>query len=159
MRLQELVERLTGSHLDDTREDIDGETVVPDLARLMGKWKPGQAGDEVGESFVPAIHAGSAIKAFVKLVYLGAIDTIDQAGGMAQQILDRHRALLRLKRETGLAGHRVFGVDADHHVLEFGQILVDRRCEIELALLDQHHGGDAGDRLGHRGNPEDRIGL
>src|SRR4029079_19640191 len=109
VRLQELVERLTGSHLDNTREEIVGETVVPDLASLMRKWKPGQAGDEVGESLVPAIHAGRAIEAFVKLVYVGAVDTINQAGGMAQQILDRHRALLRLKRETGLAGHRVFG--------------------------------------------------
>jgi hypothetical protein len=26
-------------------------------------------------------------------------------------------------------------------VLEFGKILVDRCGEVELALLDQHHGG------------------
>ena len=78
---------------------------------------------------------------------------------MAQQVLDGHRALLRLERELGLSGRRIGGLDTDHHVLELGKILVDRGREIELALLDQHHGGDAGDRLGHRGDPEDRIGL
>ena len=34
-------------------------------------------------------------------------------------------------------------------VSKLGKILGDRRGEIELALLDQHHGGHAGDRLGH----------
>jgi hypothetical protein len=36
---------------------------------------------------------------------------------------------------------------------------VNRRGEIDLALLDQHHGGNARDRLDHRGDPEDRIFL
>jgi hypothetical protein len=48
---------------------------------------------------------------------------------------------------------------ADLRVLELGQIAADGRREIELALFDQHHGGDAGDVLRHRGHPEDRIGL
>ena len=36
---------------------------------------------------------------------------------------------------------------------------MDRGGEIELSLLDQHHGGHARDRLGHRSNPEDCIWL
>jgi len=158
-RLQELVERLTGSHLDDTRENIDGDTVIPDLTRLVGQWKLGQAGDEIREGLVAVVHAGSAIKAVVELLHLRPADAIDHSGGMAQQVLDDHRPLLRLANEFGLAGRGVLGLDADHHVPEFGKILVDRGGEIELAVLDQHHGGDAGDRLGHRGDPEDRIGL
>ncbi len=70
---------------------------------------------------------------------------VGQAGGVAQQVDHLHRALRRL------AG--------DLHVLEFRQVVGDRRIEIELALLDQHHRGHAGDRLGHRRDPEDRIGL
>lgn len=126
----------------------------------MRKRKLGQSGNEVGKRLVPAVHAGRAIEALVQqLVRLRAADAKDQSGGMAQQVLDRDRALLRLACEIGLAGLRVFGLDGDHQVLELGQILVDRGCEIKLVLLDQHHGGHAGDRLAHRSDPEDRIRL
>ena len=78
---------------------------------------------------------------------------------MTQQILDDHRALLRFKRQPGLPACRIRRLGADHDVLELGKILRDRGGEIELAPIDQHHGGHAGDRLGHRGDPEDRIAL
>jgi hypothetical protein len=77
---------------------------------------------------------------------------------VAQQVLDDHRPLLRLKREPGLSAHRVARFNTDHHVFERGNIPMDRGREIELAVLDQHHGGHAGDRLTRRGDPEDRIG-
>jgi len=36
-------------------------------------------------------------------------------------------------------------------------VLRDWILEFELALIDQHHGGDAGDGFGHREQPEDRL--
>ena len=78
---------------------------------------------------------------------------------MTQQIFNRHWLLLWLICDVGLAGRRVPGLDSNCRSLELWKIVGDRGCEIELALLDQHHGGDAGNRLGHRGDPEDRIRL
>jgi hypothetical protein len=96
----------------------------------------------------------------VELVHgrIAAVE-VDEAGGVAQQVRDGHRALLRLEREPALSARRIGGLDTDHHVLELGKILVDRGGEIELSLLDQHHGGHARDRLGHRGDPEDCVRL
>ncbi len=53
----------------------------------------------------------------------------------------------------------VFRTDVNAKPLQFGNVLRDRLVELELALLPQHHGGDRGDRLGHRINAEDRVGL
>jgi hypothetical protein len=88
-----------------------------------------------------------------------ALILVDEAGGVAEQVLNDHRTLLRLKRESGFSARRIARFNTDHHVLKLGKILVDRGGEIELSILDQYHGGHAGDRLGHRGNPEDRIRL
>jgi hypothetical protein len=87
-----------------------------------------------------------------------ALVLVDEAGGVAQQVLDDHRPLLGLKREPGPSAHRIARFNTDHHVFERGNILMDRGREIELAVLHQHHGSHAGDRLTRRGDPEDRIG-
>src|SRR5260370_25781323 len=82
-----------------------------------------------------------------------------EAGCVAQQVLDGHWALLRLEREPALSARRIGGLDTDHHVLEFWKIPADRGGEIEPSLLDQHHGGNAGDRLGDPSDSEDCDGL
>ncbi len=65
---------------------------------------------------------------------------------MAKQILNRHRA----------RGRGPF--QADLHVLEFGEVLSNRRADIELALFE-YHDGDRGDRLQYGRNAEDGIVL
>ena len=45
----------------------------------------------------------------------------------------------------------------DHHVREFGNVPADIMVEAQLALLEQHHGGQRGDRLGHGVHAEDRV--
>jgi hypothetical protein len=158
--LEKLIERLTGNNFYNTPEHIDRVTVVPDLARLMSKWERGQFGNDVGKSPVAVKDAGFIVEVLVvQLVHLRLTDTMNHPGGMAQQILDDHRTLLRLVCDVGLAGRRVPGLDSNCRSLELWKILGDRGCEIELALLNQHHGGHTGDRLGHRGDPEDRIAL
>ena len=152
--VEKLVERLTRGDLDDTCEHVDADAIVPDFAGLMGErnlrdarhevLQRGVAREELPIKREPRRSSGIGI---------------DEARGMAQQVLDDHRTLLRLERAPPLAARRICRLDGDHRVLELGKILGDRSRKIELALLDQHHGGDAGHRLAHRGDPEDRIAL
>jgi hypothetical protein len=50
-------------------------------------------------------------------------------------------------------------VDAGQHPLagQLGQQLVDRLLEVDDVVLDQDHRGGGEHRLGHRGDPEDRV--
>src|SRR6267154_2680381 len=134
-------------------------TVFPDLARLMGEREPRQTGREVlqratacEESWVHPALAVELVHGRIALVL------VDEAGGVAQQVLDDHWPFLWLKREPGFSAHRIARFNADHRVFERGNILMDRGREIELSLFGQHHGGRAGYRLARRGDPEDRIG-
>ena len=72
---------------------------------------------------------------------------------MAQQVQHPHRLGCRLRDER----HAAPAAAIDASILELGQDVVDRRVDRDLALLDQHHEGDRGDRLGHRGDTEDRA--
>jgi hypothetical protein len=71
----------------------------------------------------------------------------------------RSRSTIRIGLAVGLVrkGNRpAAGIDAEID-LNSGQDVMDRRIEPDLALLDQHHEGEAGDRLGHRGDAEQRA--
>ena len=48
-------------------------------------------------------------------------------------------------------------LDADLHVGEGGNVFRDGIVELDLALLDQLHRHDGGDRLGHREQAEDGL--
>ena len=78
---------------------------------------------------------------------------VDQPRGVRQQVADGHLPLgvHQLVRRPVLAG--------DEHLLalELRQVLRHRVVEPELAVVHQDHGGDAGHRLGHRRQPEDRV--
>ena len=73
---------------------------------------------------------------------------------MAQQVDHLHRPGDRLGQEA--AGDP--GAE-DAEVRPFGNEAVNRVVERDLAFLDQHHEGDRGDRLGHRIDAEDGVGL
>ena len=100
--------------------------------------------DELGEGLV-APERPYAVIGLVQFV--GALVGIGKARGVAQQIDHLHRPLLR----------RILLADA--HVGHLGQVFAHRISERKLAILDQDHRRHAGDRLGHRGDPEDRVGL
>jgi hypothetical protein len=68
---------------------------------------------------------------------------------MTQQVLDRDRPIERLQRQHDLAIVAPF-LDADLHVGEGPNVFRDGIGERELAVLDEHHGRDAGDGLRHR---------
>jgi len=72
---------------------------------------------------------------------------IGQPGGVAQQIPHYHHPF----------GQHPLGTD--RAIGEFRQILGDWGGDLQLALFRQDHRGDRGQRLGHRGDPEDRVEL
>jgi hypothetical protein len=155
--LQELVEPLSRRGFDDPRENVDSPAVLPNLAGLVRQGQLAEAGREVGQRLVAGKHALLAIKPVD--LHIAVLGWIDQAGRVAEQISHDHRALLRRKREFRLPSRRIRLLGCDFHVLEFRQVLGDRRIEVELPLVDQNHRGHAGDRFGHRCDPENRIRL
>ena len=82
---------------------------------------------------------------------------ISETGGVPQQILHDDFAIGRNRR----VGHaREFAVgtrDADLLALERRKEFRHRIGEFDLAVLDQHHGGDRDQRLGHRIDAKDGI--
>src|SRR3954454_8301959 len=58
LALFELVQRLSGSDLDDAAEHVDRMAVIPQRARLLGK---GNLGDPLGESGVVEIAEINAV--------------------------------------------------------------------------------------------------
>ncbi len=54
--LQELVERLTGSHLDDPAEHVDAPAIFMDLAGLMGERQARQSGNEIRQRRVAPVR-------------------------------------------------------------------------------------------------------
>ena len=83
----------------------------------------------------------------------GAQAAADEAGGMRHQVADRDLALGRDELDLGLR----LALDGDLHPLELGDELRDRVIQPDLPLLDHHHDGDAGHRLGRRGHAEERV--
>jgi hypothetical protein len=70
----------------------------------------------------------------------------------------RSRSSIRIGSAVGFGKGQACaaaGIDAD--IPELGQDVRDRRVDRDLALLDQHHEGDRGDRLGHAGDAEQRA--
>ena len=76
---------------------------------------------------------------------------------MPQQVEDRDRPLGIHQPNLSLAGVRVVFLGGNLGAAELGQVAGDRVAERELALVVQDHHSDAGHRLGHRVDPEDRI--
>src|SRR5215831_8773693 len=75
---------------------------------------------------------------------------------MAQQILDCDRPSERLKYKLRLAG-LILPFDAHLRTGKLRDVCRYWIIKPELAVLDQHHGSDAGDRLRHRIEPEDGV--
>ena len=126
----------------------------------MQKREGAKAFDEIGEGLIAPERRFESVKRVDRGVAKSGVGEIglriDEAGRIAQKVADSHRALRRFKlAEDRISGGGI-GLD-DRHILEFRQILRHGGVEVELAFIDQHHGGDAGDLLGHRSDPKDRI--
>jgi len=65
----------------------------------------------------------------------------------------------RLEFQDGLASYGIDSLYSDFDLLELGEVLRDRRHQVDLAFFRKHHDGDRGDGFGHREDAEDSIGL
>ena len=121
----------------------------------MGERHLGQPGDLVGNRLQASLIDTSSSIASIQAPVARGHAGVGEAGRMRKEIPDRDRPV-------GGHGGDVFarvilGKAQDPHVLQLGQVLFHRVVQAELALLDEHHHRDTGDRLGHRGDGEDRI--
>ena len=71
-----------------------------------------------------------------------------KARGVGEKVLDRHLCF-------GGAGRAVVFEDA--HILKAWQVALDGVVEVEFGSLDEDHGGDGDDGLGHRVDADDRA--
>jgi hypothetical protein len=80
-----------------------------------------------------------------------ALVLVGDAGGVAQQVLDRHRPAQWDELQLALVD------DTDLLVGEFRDELGDGVGEQQVAVLEQHHDAGRDDRFCHREDAEDRI--
>ena len=144
--LHVLPEPLPAHRLDHLAGPVDADAVVPALARIEQERRR-QRGVLAARDLRNALRllVGKDVR---------VPDFVHVAGGMGQQVAQRHRALRRARLRLALL------IEAFQH-LDFAQIRDDRTCrsvQFQLALLDHLHGRRAGDGLGHGGDPADRVG-
>ena len=81
-------------------------------------------------------------------------ERVADAGGMRQQLTDRHRLPRRPRRVGGVL---LVERGDDLKVVVAVEVFRDRVVELQLAGFHQHHDGDRRHRLRHRRDREDRI--
>jgi hypothetical protein len=120
--------------------------VFPALARLEFERR--------GESGVLAgCNVGHARRLLVASQRL-APDRIRVAGGVREQIAHLDRALGRPQPRRSVCGEAFENLRRS----QFRQILCRLVVEMQVALLDQLHASGRREGLGHRQQPEDRVG-
>ena len=151
--LLELQQRLPRGDLDDAAEYVGRMAVVPAHAGLIGERQFGDPLGEFGIVEIAGVQRGLRIELF-DLAF--AKEAVSDTRGVPQQVQNRDRTLQRLELERILAG-LIGKIDADLGIGESRNVFRDGIVERQLAVLDQHHDCDRGDRLGHRIDPEDGI--
>ncbi len=146
--LDEFVERLPGRDLDHARQGVDPReaAVAPLRPRLEVEGDPRQPGDVGFQRVVGVPGPERPVRGLPRPDPAAA-----QAGRVRQQVADRDLALGRDELDLAVL------LDRDLQVLEAGDVLRDRVGEPDLALLDQHHDGDARHRLGGGGHAEEGV--
>ncbi len=96
-------------------------------------------------------HVGLGVQARERL---NTGEAIADARGMGQEVANRDLALRRDALERTLA---VCRADNDLRILELWDEERNRVIELETALFVKHQNRHASDRLGHRGDPKDRV--
>ena len=99
---------------------------------------------------VPTFDVGLAVR---RVDVASFLKTVGEAAGVAKHIDDAHRRCRWARDERHIAAAR-----NEHAKLgEFRDIFGDGVGQRDLALFDQLHERDRGDRFGHRGDAEDGI--
>jgi hypothetical protein len=151
--LEHLQQRLAFHHLDHAAKHVGRMAILPDRARLL---RERQRGDLFGEGLV-----AQTSRLEVRLRVPGVDKAlagvpVGDARGVPQQVLDDDRSAQRREIEHGLAVAAGF-FHADFRERETRDVPGDRLVQRELALIDQHHRHERGDRLGHRIDSKQRV--
>ena len=150
--MQVLVERLAGEDFDQVGEHVGGDRVVPGVAGRELERQLRELLDHLPQAAADRRSADADLA--VRGVHVGAFhEAIGQPRLVREQVADRHRPVDRPGEEV-----RVVAALEDPQIAPFGDELPDRVVELEVPLLVELHQGDRGDRLGHRVDPEDRVG-
>jgi hypothetical protein len=165
---QEAVERLARDHLDHPPHQVEPHRIGPPRARLVDQRKlrhpvgegvesldrhPAESGQRLQPGDEARDHPALA-EALGDRARLD--DAVAEPRGVRDQLADGDRADRRLE----VVGRDRAVVDLLHlHVGELRQDLGERLVERELAVVDQHHRRHAGDRLGHRIDAVDALGV
>ena len=151
--LQKLFERLAADLADEIADHVGGDGIIPGLA-----------GRKFQRNFCQVVDHRLQRSRFLDLadfhfaigrIHVGALlEAVGQTGSVPQEIHDQHRP----RRRPGQKCRR--GAGLEHaEVLPFRDVFVDGLVERDAAFLDQHHEGDAGDRLGHRIDAKNGVVL
>jgi hypothetical protein len=143
--------------LDDDTEDVGVETVDESFARLGVEGQRREPVDRGGDRLrfvgeIPTVDLRSLV-----LLFRGAAAVAD-AGSVCQQIADRDLALRRNYRRRRSRNRTRRWRDSHSRLLEARNELRHCIAQANPALLHKHD-GDAGHRLRHRRDAEDRVLL
>ena len=152
--LQEHVEGLARDHLDQAAQDVHAVAVAPHRARVVVERR---LADLVGELLQGLVSAANAELAVVRVALGVARSAVADSGGVGQKILDRHVAVRRHQLQAWVSGPRIDTPNGDLLIAEGGDPAGRGCAEREAVLLVQDHHGDAGDRLAHRVDAEERV--
>ena len=122
--------------------------LIPYSQRSPGSNSKGVVSAALAQVVIPGVLRGGLVAGDVR-----APDLVAEAGGMGQKVAERDRPLGR--PQAWLPGR----VEALQHpgLVEVGDHLDGRAIEIELAPLDELHGGGRRDGLGHGRDPDDGV--
>ena len=153
--LKELGQIDPGHHLHQPAEHVGRESIRPALAGMEQQRQPADTSYCGGERLGPAEAAGDARDPVVGRQHLVTVAfAVGQPGGMSEEVAHRHRPLWLDQPKRAAIPYPLQHLG----VRELRQVARHRMVQQNTPLLDQHHHGDAGDRLGHRGDAEQGVG-
>ena len=145
-------ERLAGDLLDDGAEDVERQAVLEDRAGLVDERQLGQRLGHLGRAAHVRGRAAARPLGRDRAAGIGAA-AVGEARGVAEQVVDQDRPLLRLERDLAVGrGH------ADLHGRESREVVGELALQRQARLLGQRQRADGDHRLGHRRQLEDRVG-
>ena len=160
---QEIAEAFSRGSFHHAPEDVGGQAVLPDGARLVRQRGARQAGHLIGWRERSGIEFGAVgleqpgldVGVLHRLVR-GDL-AVGEPRGMPQQVLDSHVALGGSRGVGGPGEFRIGVGDAHLESGEFRQVLRHRVGQLQATVLEQQHRRNRDQRLGHRVDPEHGI--
>jgi hypothetical protein len=149
------LQRHAGGDFDDAAENVGGHPVFECGSGVKCQRQLRQLRDQ----FLVGLLIIHQFRLAVRPLHQGIPERpTREAGGMAHEVVQRHRAPRRFELQCALAVRLVGCFHADFEPLELGQVARHGVRQGERAAFEQPQCGRHRDGLGHGGNPKDGIG-